>query len=685
MHRPSAFSFAFLLPALHLAAICPVSAEAAPEAPSLAAQRFGTWGFDLSGRNLDVKPGDDFYEFANGKFVERTEIPPDRVRIGNFDQLGILSEERVRGILEDAVKNPNPATAKIAAFYAAYMNEERAAKLGSQPLEPELAAIKAAANHAELAGFLGKPDSLSRGLFGVGIGADPKDPARYVVSSSTGGLGLPDRNSYLKQEASYVKTREAYEVYAARLLELVGWPEPAARAKEIMAFETKLAEASWERAEMRDRDKTYNPMSPGELAALVEGYDVPRMLEGSGVAGVGKIVVSDKSAFPKKAKIFAETPLETLKAWAAFGAADSAAPFLSPPFVDASFEFRGKVLTGQVEPLARWKRAVAATNDALGEEVGKAYVAKYFPAESKRQMLDLVANVRKALAIRIDKLDWMNAETKKAAQEKLAKISVKIGYPDVFRDYSAYQVSAEDLLGNIRGSASFGWKRRLDRLNDPVDRNEWGMPPQKVNAYYNSVMNEIVFPAAILQPPFFDPQADPAVNYGGIGGVIGHEISHGFDDQGRKSDGDGVLQDWWTPQDAETFKQRADKLGAQYESIEILPGQHINGKLTMGENIGDMGGITLGLEAYRASLGGKPAPEIDGTTGDQRVFLGWAQVWRQKIRKEALQKQLDSDPHSPAIARVNLVLRNIDAWYDAFKIQPGDKLYVKPEDRVRIW
>jgi len=469
------------------------------------------------------------------------------------------------------------------------------------------------------------------------------------------------------------------------LLALIQWPEPAAQAKEIVAFETRLAEASWERSELRDRVKTYNLMSPAELTALAPGFDFTGLLGGRGLAKVDRLIVSDQSAFPKKAAIFAATPIETLKAWAAFGLASASSPFLTKAFVDASFDFNSKTLAGQPEPLARWKRAVMSTNEALGEAVGQVYVARYFPAESRRQMLGLVNNIKTVLAARINKLDWMGEATKKAAQEKLAKLTVKIGYPDEFRDYSALVVKPDDLYGNVTRAIQFGWQRELDRLDQPVDRKEWGMPPQKVNAYYNATLSEIVFPAAILQPPFFDPKADPAVNYGGIGGVIGHEISHGFDDQGRKSNGDGVLQDWWTSEDAEHFNQRAERLGAQYDSIEVLPGEFINGKLTMGENIGDMGGLNLALDAYQASLNGKPAPVLDGVTGVQRVFLSWAQIWRQKIREEALRKQIHTDPHSPALARVNGVVRNIDAWYEAFDIKPGDKLYVKPEDRVKIW
>lgn len=650
---------------------------------AIAAPRFGTWGFDLSGRKESVKPGDDFYAFANGSFIDRTTIPADRVRYGNFDVLSILSENRVRGILEEAMKSPNESNAKIGAFYAAYMDEKRVENLGVQPIAADLAMIKSASTRDELVALMAAPGRLHGSLFGAGISADAKNPTSYAVYVSSGGLSLPDKDYYLKPSFAAIKTK--YEAYVTTLLTLIEWPEPAKSANDIVAFETRLAEASWERAERRDRDKTYNSMTPSELVEYAPGFDFTKLLKARDLSQVGHLIVTDNTAFPKKAAIFAETALETLKAWAAFGLADASAPFLTRAFVDASFEFNNKTLSGQPEPLARWKRGVAVTNDALGEAVGRVYVGRYFPEESKRQMLDLVNNVRAVLAKRIDKLDWMGAATKSAAQEKLAKLTVKIGYPEQFRDYSALEVKAEDLYGNILRAGLFGWKRELDRLDQPVDRKEWSMSPQKVNAYYNPTMNEIVFPAAILQPPFFDPQADAAVNYGGIGGVIGHEISHGFDDQGRKSDGDGVLKDWWTAEDGKQFDQRAERLGAQYETIEVMSGEPINGKLTMGENIGDMGGLNLALDAYRASLKGQPSAVLDGTTGDQRVFFGWAQVWSQKIRDEALKKQIHTDPHSPAVARVNGVIRNMDAWYEAFDVKPGDKLYVKPEDRVKIW
>ena len=466
---------------------------------------------------------------------------------------------------------------------------------------------------------------------------------------------------------------------------MAGWDKPAANAKAIVDFETRLAEVTWTRAELRDRDKTYNPATLAELQAMTPGYDWNRYLAGSELPKVDRFVVTTNTTFPKYAKIYAETPVETLKAWQAFKVTDDAAPMLSRRFVDANFEFRAKTLSGQPEQRPRWKRGVAQVNGILGEAVGKDYVAAYFPPESKAKMLELVANVRAAMKVRIDNLDWMSAETKVRAQDKLTKFTVKIGYPEAWEDYSKLEIKEDDAFGNAQRAGVWAWRKDVERLFKPVDKTEWGMTPQTVNAYYNSVNNEIVFPAAILQAPFFHPDADPAVNYGGIGGVIGHEIGHGFDDQGRKSDGDGVLRDWWTAEDAAKFKAQADRLGAQYGAFEPLPGMKLNGPLTMGENIGDMGGLAFGLDAYHASLNGKPAPILDGLTGDQRVYLGWAQVWRQKQRDEALKQQVTSGPHSPAYYRVNGTIRNQDGWYKAFDIKPGDKLYVAPEDRVRIW
>jgi len=647
---------------------------------------YGSWGFDLSGEDTSVKPGDDFFRYANGNYLKRTEIPADRTRFGNFDVLSILSENRVHLILEEAAKKdtqPGAPGYKIGVFYKTYMDTARIEALGTAPLEGDLAKVRAAGTHADIAALMGDRHGFLDSIFGGGIGPDAKDPDHYAVQMSSGGMGLPDRDYYLKP--AFAEKKAAYQAYVAKMLTLAGWPEPEKNAADIVAFETRMAEASWDRVQRRDRDKTYNPMTISELETYAPGFDFQRYLAARDLGEVPRVIVSDNTAFPKKAAIFAQTPIETLRAWEAFGIVDSAAPLLPDRFVQARFEFRNKVLAGQPEIQPRWKRAVAATDDVLGEAVGQIYVARYFTPEAKAKMLDLVGNIKAALAVRIQKLDWMTPATKDAALKKLSQITVKIAYPDTFRDYSALTIKDGDLYGDVVRARQFEYNRDLARLNKPVDRTEWGMTPQTVNAYYNPTMNEIVFPAAILQPPFFDPGADPAINYGGIGGVIGHEISHGFDDQGRKSDGTGRLRDWWTADDAAKFQEKTTRLGAQYSSFELLPGEHINGALTMGENIGDMGGINLGLEAYHASLKGKPAPVIDGLTGDQRVFLGWAQVWRGKQRDEALRQQLHTDPHSPAEARVNAVVRNVDAWYAAFDVQPGDKLYVAPADRVHIW
>ncbi|MFC3071116.1 M13 family metallopeptidase [Phenylobacterium soli] len=655
-------------------------------ASSLAAPKYGTWGFDLSGMDRSVKPGDDFFKYANGTWDQRTEIPADRVRYGNFNKLRELSENRMHAILEDAAagKLADPDAAKIAAGYRSFMDEALAEKLDARPIAPELAQIRAVKTRDGFTGLMAKANTTAfTTVLPVFITIDAKAPTRYAVSAATGGLGLPDRDYYL--QPGFAEKKAKYQAYVAQMLGMIGWDKPAENAKAIVDFETRLAEASWSRIERRDRDKTYNPMSPAELSAYTPGLDWNRYLAGAGLPKVERVVVTTNTAFPKVAKVYDETPLETLKAWQAFHVADNAAPYLSKRFVDANWSFRQHELAGQPEQQARWKRAAAFMDGAIGESVGRVYVARYFPPESKAKMDALVGDIRTALAARIEKLDWMGPQTRARALEKLSKFTVKIGYPTHWRDYAKLELKANDLYGNVTRAGAFEWNRDVARLNQPVDKSEWGMTPQTVNAYYNFANNEIVFPAAILQAPFFDPDADPAINYGGIGGVIGHEISHGFDDQGRKSDGDGVLRDWWTAEDAGKFKVQAERLGAQYSAFEPLPGAHVQGGLTMGENIGDMGGLSLALDAYHASLKGQPAPVVDGFTGDQRVFLGWAQVWREKTRDEALRQQVVTDPHSPAYYRVDGTIRNIAGWYEAFGVKPGDKLYVPPEERVKIW
>ena len=655
----------------------------------LASPHYGTWGFNLDAVDKSVKPGDDFYEYANGAGLKTMDIPSDRTRYGNFDVLSELSEKRVHAILdEDAAKAAAPGSnaGKVGAFYKAFMDEKRIEALGDAPLQKDLEPVRAARSRDDLVTLMGDTRHGFYGsIFGGGIGQDAKTPTRYTFQMGTGGLGLPDRDYYLGDSQRFKDIRAKYVAYIAQMFTLAKWPNPEANAQAVMDLETKLAEASWTRIQRRDRDKTYNPMTPAELAGYAPGFDWNRYFAALEVPGLDRVVLSDNTAFPTKAKIFADTPLDTLKAWEAFHTIDGAASLLSKAYVDARFEFRSKTLNGQPEQQARWKRAVASVDGALGEAVGQEYVKRYFPPSAKAQMLALVGNIKIALRHRIENLDWMSPDTKKKALAKLDQFTVKIAYPNTWRNYAKLQVSSTDLYGDVVRSRKFEWDRDVARYRKPVDRTEWGMTPQTVNAYYNPTMNEIVFPAAILQPPFFDPKADPAVNYGGIGGVIGHEISHGFDDQGRKSDGTGKLTDWWTAEDASKFKERTDRLGKQYDADFPIPGEHIQGQLTMGENIGDMGGINLGLDAYHASLHGKPAPVIDGFTGDQRVFLGWAQVWKQKIRNDALIQQLHTDPHSPATARVNEVVRNVNAWYSAFDVKPGDKLYLAPQDRVHIW
>ncbi len=611
-------------------------------------------------------------------------------------------EAGVHGLLEDAaahaVAEPTTVEGKAGAFYKAFMDEGRIEALGAAPIAQELAAIRQAKGREDLGALMGRANAdFYGGMFQLGIDADPKAPTRYAVFVDQAGLGLPDRDYYL--EAAFAPQKAKYQAYVETLLKLADWPEPAARAAEITALETRIAEASWSKAQQRDADKTYNPMSVGRLKALAPAFPWKAWLHEAGVEGGvgGQVIVGEKSAFPKLAAIYAKTPLETLKAWMAFQVADNAATYLSSSFATATFEMRDRTLSGQAEPRARWKRAVRAVSGGdylagdrldrfgnLGWGVGQLYAEHYFPASSKAQVQALVADLKSAFHARIAALDWMGPKTKAEALRKLDTYVVKVGYPDHPRDYSTLRIRDDDLVGDVRRAAAWDWAFQTGRRKGAVDRSDWSMTPQ-TNDAYNGALRDIVFPAGILQAPIFDATADSAINYGAIGGVIGHEMTHGFDDEGRKIDAAGRLRDWWTKADASAFEARAARLGAQYSAFEPLPGAHVKGELTMGENIADLGGLTLALDAYHASLKGAPAPVIDGLTGDQRVFLGWAQAWRGKVREDALRRQLVSDPHSPRQYRVDGVVRNLDAWYGAFAVRAGDKLYVAPEDRVRIW
>ena len=651
------------------------------------APKYGTWGFDLAGRDTSVAPGDNFFRYANGAALDKLEIPSDRTSYGSFALLRELSDNRLKEMIDAMAARsdltPGSDEQKIADAYRSYVNEARVEQLDRAPIDPYLADIRALDTHAKLAAYMGRQDRTRGSLFGTGISADQKAPDRYVSYVSQSGLGLPNRDYYL--DARFERQRALYRAYLEQMLTLAGWDNPATSADAVMAFETRIAEAHWTPEQSRNRDETYNEFTPASLAAAAPGFDWSRYFAASGLQDIARVVIRQDTALPKMTAIFAETPVETLQAWQAFHTTDRSAPRLSKRFADAQWGFRLRDLQGQPEQRARDKRAISFAEGLLGEALGRQYVAEYFPAESKAKMEELVANLRVALRARIDQLPWMGQETKAQAQDKLEKFTVKIAYPDKWRDYSALEIRADDLYGNAERSSTFQWNYDLGRMNGPVDRDEWGMTPQTVNAYYNSSLNEIVFPAAILQPPFFDPEADPAVNYGAIGGVIGHEIGHGFDDQGRKSDGDGVLRDWWTTEDAARFTAATDIMDAQFASYEPLPGYPIRPGLSRGENIGDLAGVTLGLEGYRASLNGRPSPELDGTTGDQRVFYGWAQVWQTKYREEALRQQVTNGPHSPAEFRVIGPVRNVDGWYDAFGVQPGQAYYVAPEGRVRLW
>jgi len=650
-----------------------------------AAHPFGAWGFDLAGRDTSVKPGDDFNEYANGTYLRTTEIPADKARFGPFDVLYENAQAQLKSIIEASAANPVNANAqKVGALYASFMDEARVNQLAATPLAADLAAVKAVTDHAGMARLMGQShEGFGASLFGIDVFEDLQKPDMNSAYLGQGGLGLPDRDYYLKPD--FAAQREAYLAYLTRTLTAIGWTDPAKSAADILAFETKVAEKQWTTVERRQIDKLYNPAKAADLPTLAPGVDWAAFLSGAKVSDVETLVLMENTAIPGIAQVFADTPIETLKAWQAFNVVDQASPYLSQAFVDSRFEFRGKTLRGQPENRPRWNRGVALVDGQLGEVLGQEYVRLHFPASSKAQMETLVGNIRDAMTERLKHVDWMSEPTREQALYKMSKFGVKIGYPDKWRSYDGLELKPDDLYGNVERSAAFEWDYKRGKIGKPVDPLEWGMTPQTVNAYYNPPRNEIVFPAAILQAPFFDPNADPAVNYGGIGAVIGHEITHGFDDQGRKSDGDGVLRDWWTPEDAARFEERAKVLGAIYDKLEPIPGMHVNGELTMGENIADLGGLLLALDAYHKSLNGQPAPVIDGLTGDQRVFLGWAQVWREKSREAALKEQLTTDPHSPGPVRAATSPRNIDAWYAAFGVSPDQKEYIAPDARARIW
>ena len=646
-------------------------------------------GIDVSGMDRSTRPQDDFFRFVNGKWADNTPIPADASSYGSFNMLRDNALEAVKGILDDATKSKSAhgtIKQKIGDFYAAYMDEARIEALGLKPLEPTLAEIAKLSSMKELPVAFAKFGKYgTRSPFRIGVTPDPKNASVHAVAGGQSGIGLPDRDYYLRNDEKFTKIRAAYADYITQIMTLAKQPDPAGAAQRIIALETQFAQKQWDRAKSRNRDLTYNKLTLAQLQAATPNFDWKAYLTASGGPNVNEVIFSQPDFLQAADAIIAATPISTWKEWLTFSLVNSYADDLPKAFVDAQFNFNGKVLSGQQEMRARWKRGVSETEGVLGEPIGKLYVEKYFTPAAKARMDELVKNVLAAFKVGIDSLEWMSPATKQAAQAKLAKYTVKIGYPQRWRDFSAYDVQPGDLIGNLMRARDFQNKESWSRLGKPVEKWRMNMTPQTVNANYSPTNNEITFPAGILQPPFFNPNADDAVNYGAIGVVIGHEISHGFDDQGRKSDGDGNLRDWWTSEDAQKFEARAARLGAQYESYDPLPGMKINGRQTMGENIGDLSGMAVAYRAYHLSLKGKEAPVIDGFTGDQRFFMGYAQVWRFKERDEALRNQLLTDSHSPGMFRAFVPATNIDAWYKAFDVKPGDKLYRAPEERVKIW
>ena len=659
----------------------PVAAAVVPEAPPAPKPQYGAFGFDTAGMDKSVAPGDDFFEYANGTWAKNTPIPPDKARYGMFNVLDDLSKERTKTIIDEQSKDAN---SKIGNAYLSFMDEGTIESKGLAPFEPWLNEVRAIKAKKGLPKLYSDADQLGidtpyRGF----IGQDRKSSDQYALNVLQGGLGMPDRDYYLSSDPKLLDTKAKYLQHLTNELTLAGEPNAAARAKAILDFETKIAKVHWARADSRDASKTYNKMSLAELRKFAPGFDFPQYLKDAG-ANVDYVIVFQPSAFKGIASLLGRTPLPVLRDQLLVRSLDAYSDYLPKRFDQESFSFYGTVLSGTPEQEPRWKRAVNFTVGSLGDDVSKLYVAKYFPPETKAAADQLVHNLIAAMGRRIDQLDWMSAETKAKAHAKLAAFTPKIGYPSQWRDMSGLAVDRGDLIGNAMRSNRFEYAYQLGKLGGAIRRWEWGMTPMEINAYSNSTMVEIVFPAAILQPPFFDPNADPAVNYGGIGAVIGHEMSHQFDDQGSKYDLHGNLVDWWSPADAQNFKARLDKYEAQINSYEPLPGMHVNGKLTMGENVADLAGLTVAHDAYIASLNGAQPPVIDGVTADQRFYLGWAQVWRCNDREAALRQQLLTNPHSPCRVRTDVV-RNMDPWYSAFEVQPGQKLYLAPADRVRIW
>jgi endothelin-converting enzyme/putative endopeptidase len=674
-----------LISALLLTAAGPLIAQgtgSSPQRPS-AASRFAPWGVDLSARDPSIKPGDDFFRYANNRWFQANPIPGDRRSWGVGTVLSEDVEAQLRDIVQTANQGTDPVSRQVAAMYASYMDEAGIEARGAAVLRPYLDRINAAQSRDDLIRLFALPGYPSP--VGVGITPNPQDPTHYVAGTAQSGLGMPNRTYYLNEGAQFDTYRAAYRTYVTTMLRLAGIENPEQKADNIIALERRIAEAHWTPERSRDVTQSINPMTPAQLQELAPQFNWPLFLSSQGLGNVQTIIVRQTTAIHAEGELFAQVDLQTWKDWLTFHFLRSNAEFLPRAFDEANFNFYGRTLTGVQQQRDRWKRGLGVLNSTLGEAVGEIYVRRHFPDTSRQQMTELVGDLRAALETRLRANPWMDEATRTQALAKLAAFDPRIGNPVHYIDYSSMRVDPHDLLGNAQRAAEFQQNLQLSRLPNPVDRSLWAMTPQTINAYYSPLTNQITFPAAILQPPYFNPTADPAVNYGAIGAVIGHEIGHGFDDNGRRFDPQGRLRDWWSADSATRFTALTDRLKAQYNSYESA-GQHINGSLTMGENIGDLGGIEMAYAAYqRYQARHGRARTIGGLTGDQRFFLAYAQAWRNQVRDDALRQQVLTDPHSPPEWRVNGVVRNVDAWYRAFNVRPGDRLYLPPEQRVHIW
>ncbi len=673
---------------IHCVVICaPLAAHAQQSAPA------GILKSGVYQQNLDksVRPQDDFYRHINGGWLATMQIPADRSNYGTFTKLQEDAERDLRDILEEAAKSkaaPGSDAQKVGDYYASFLDEAAVEARGLKPLSAELARIDALETKQDVAGYVGRSQRMFVSHpFAYFVSVDEKNSTQYVSIVTQSGLGMPDRDYYLSDDVKLKSIREKYEPYVRDLLALADTPDAAGAARKIYAIESRIAQAHWTRVQNRDAEKTYNRYDRAALAKLMPAFDWDAFLRGAQIPTqkVPAVIITQPSYFEALDKTFAEVPVADWRVYFRYKLLHTYAPDLPAKFVQRQFEFTDRTVSGIEELKPRWKRGVDTIEGTLGELIGKMYVERHFKPQAKQRVDALVDNLKAAFSSGIDQLEWMTPETKRKAHEKLALFTTKIGYPDQWRDWSKLEIRRDDLVGNEMRAAAVLFERGVNKLGGPIDRIEWLMSPQTVNAYYNPPTNEIVFPAAILQPPFFDATVDDAINYGAIGAVIGHEVSHGFDDQGRRYDGTGNLKDWWAPPDNEEFNRRAKAFGAQYAASSPLPGTHINAELTMGENIADLAGVALAYRAYRLSLNGRQAPVIDGFTGDQRFFIGWAQGWARKYRDDDLRRRLLTDPHSPSEYRTNIIVSNLPEFYSAFDVKPGDKMYRAPADRVKIW